>query len=139
MQYLLELFVKVWNETFIGVSVGQLAVAVFVFFFFLLLRRFFARVVISRLKSLANKTKTDVDDRILAALHQPLMFLFLILGLSFIYPEFSLREEMISYIRYYAMRERILVFMILGNYRQLYYFPMFLKHMIHSLIQNYYE
>ena len=84
MQNLIELFAKVWNETFIGVSVGQLAVAAFVLLMFLLLRRFFARVVIARLKALAKKTKTDVDDRILAALQQPLMFLFLILGLSFV-------------------------------------------------------
>ena len=84
MQNLVELFVKVWNETFAGVSVGQLAVAAFVFLLFLFLRRFFARVVIARLKALANKTKTDLDDRILAALQQPLMFLFLILGLSFV-------------------------------------------------------
>ena len=72
MQNLVELFVKVWNETFVGVSVGQLAVAAFVFLLFLFLRRFFARVVIARLKALANKTKTDLDDRILAALQQPL-------------------------------------------------------------------
>ena len=83
MQNLIELFIKVWNETFVGVSVGQLAVAAFVLLIFLLLRRFFARFVIARLKSLASKTKTDVDDHVLAALQQPLMFLFLILGLSF--------------------------------------------------------
>ena len=84
MQNLVELFVNVWNETFVGVSVGQLAVAAIVFLIFLFLRRFFARVVIARLKALAKKTKTDLDDRILAALQQPLMFLFLILGLSFV-------------------------------------------------------
>ena len=84
MQNLLDLFFKVWNETFVGVSVGQLAIATFVLLLFLLLRRFFARFVIARLKRLASKTKTDVDDHVLAALQQPLMFLFLILGLSFV-------------------------------------------------------
>ena len=82
MQNLIDLIVEVWNETFVGVSVGQLAVAAIVFLIFILLRRFFARVVIARLKTLAKKTKTDVDDRILAALQQPLMSLFLIVGLS---------------------------------------------------------
>ena len=80
MQNLLDLFVKVWNETFVGVSVGQLAIAALVLLLFLLLRRFFARFVIARLKTLASKTKTDVDDHVLAALQQPLMFLFLILN-----------------------------------------------------------
>ena len=84
MQNLVELFARVWNETFAGVSVGQLAVAAVVLLVFLLLRRFFARFIIARLKALASKTKTEVDDHILAALQQPLMFLFLILGLSFV-------------------------------------------------------
>ena len=84
MQNLIDLFFKVWSETFVGVSVGQLAIAALVLLLFLLLRRFFARFVIARLKTLASKTKTDVDDHVLAALQQPLMFLFLILGLSFV-------------------------------------------------------
>ena len=84
MQNLVELFARVWNETFAGISVGQLAVAAVVLLVFLLLRRFFARFIIARLKVLASKTKTEVDDHILAALQQPLMFLFLILGLSFV-------------------------------------------------------
>ena len=84
MQNLIELFITVWNETFIGVSVGQLAIAALVLFIFLLLRRFFARFIIARLRQLANKTDTDLDDRILEALKQPLMFLFFILGLSFV-------------------------------------------------------
>ncbi|HIA81812.1 MAG TPA: mechanosensitive ion channel family protein, partial [Rhodospirillales bacterium] len=84
MQNLVELFARVWNGTFAGISVGQLVVAVVVLLVFLLLRRFFARFIITRLKALTSKTKTDIDDHILAALQQPLMFLFLILGLSFV-------------------------------------------------------
>ena len=99
MQNLIDLIVEVWNETFVGVSVGQLAVAAIVFLIFILLRRFFARVVIARLKTLAKKTKTDVDDRILAALQQPLMSLFLIVGLSVV----------IQWIPFSADLERVLV------------------------------
>jgi len=84
MQDLLSRFSDVWDETFLGVSVGQLAIAAIVLLVALLLRRFFARVVIARLKYWASKTKTDLDDQILAALQQPLMFLFVIIGLSII-------------------------------------------------------
>ena len=62
-----EVFISVLNETFIGVSVGQLIIAVVVLLLFLLLRRFFVRVVISYLKKLVEKTKTDLDDHILVA------------------------------------------------------------------------
>ena len=67
-----------------GVSVGQLAIAVVVLLLALLLRRFFARVVIARLNKWARKTSSEIDDKILTALQQPLMFLFIIIGLSII-------------------------------------------------------
>ena len=84
MPDLLTRFIDVWGETFLGVSVGQLAIAVVVLLLALLLRRFFARVVIARLNSWARKTSSEIDDQILAALQQPLMFLFIIIGLSII-------------------------------------------------------
>ena len=84
MPDLLTRFTNVWGETFAGVSVGQLAIAVVILLLALLLRRFFARVVIMRLSEWTRKTSTDIDDQILAALQQPLMFLFLIIGLSII-------------------------------------------------------
>ena len=84
MQQLLTQFTDVWGETFLGVSVGQLAIAVVVLLIALLMRRFFARVVISRLRIWTQQTSTQIDDQILAALQQPLMFLFLIIGLSII-------------------------------------------------------
>ena len=77
-------FIDVWGETFLGVSVGQLAIAVVVLLLALLLRRFFARVVIARLNRWARKTSSEIDDQILSALQQPLMFLFIIIGLSII-------------------------------------------------------
>ena len=84
MPDLLTRFIDVWGETFLGVSVGQLAIAVIVLLLALLLRRFFARVVIARLNRWARKTSSEIDDQILAALQQPLMFLFIIIGLSII-------------------------------------------------------
>ena len=84
MPDLLTRFIDVWGETFLGVSVGQLAIAVVVLLLALLLRRFFARVVIARLNRWARKTSSEIDDQILSALQQPLMFLFIIIGLSII-------------------------------------------------------
>ncbi|MBT7266946.1 MAG: mechanosensitive ion channel [Rhodospirillaceae bacterium] len=76
-------FRVVWNSDFFGVTVGEMAIAAIVLFVFILMRKFFARTVIARLKRWANLTETDVDDQIIAALQQPLMFLFFIIGLSF--------------------------------------------------------
>ena len=76
-------FKVVWDSNFFGFTVGEMATVAIVLFIFILMRRFFARTVIARMKRLANMTETDVDDQIIKALQQPLMFLFFIIGLSF--------------------------------------------------------
>lgn len=77
-------FEIVWNSSFFGVTVGEMALASLVLFAFILTRKFFARVVIARLKRWASLTKTDIDDQIVVVLQQPLMFLFFIIGLSIV-------------------------------------------------------
>lgn len=76
-------FKVVWQSDFFGVTVGEMATAAIVLFAFILMRRFFARTVIERLKRWAKLSETDIDDKIIKALQQPLMFLFFIIGLSF--------------------------------------------------------
>ena len=77
-------FEIVWNSSFFGITVGEMALASLVLFAFILTRRFFARVVIARLKRWASLTKTEIDDQIVIVLQQPLMFLFFIIGLSIV-------------------------------------------------------
>jgi len=84
MEDLIEQFKTVLDSSFFGVEISQLGVAAIVLLVFILLRRFFARVVLSRLRALVAKTETTVDDQVVEALEQPLMFLFLILGLSLV-------------------------------------------------------
>ncbi len=84
MQNFTEQFQIVWDSSFFNVTVGELAIAAVVMLFFLLVRRFFARVIISRLRKMVETTKTKLDDQLLDALQQPLMFLILIFGLSFV-------------------------------------------------------
>ena len=76
-------FRVVWASDFFGITVGEMATAAIVLFIFIIMRKFFARTVISRLKRWADLTETDFDDQIIRALQQPLMFLFFIIGLSF--------------------------------------------------------
>ena len=64
-------FKTVWNSDFFGVTVGEMAIAAIVLFLFILMRKFFARTVIARLKRWTNLTETDVDDQIIKALQQP--------------------------------------------------------------------
>ena len=58
-------FELVWKSDFFGITVGELVAAAIVLFGFILMRRFFARAIISRLKIWAELTETDVDDKII--------------------------------------------------------------------------
>jgi len=99
MEFKMDEFRVVWESAFFGVTVGELVTAAIVLFLFIILRRFFARVVIARLSRWASLTKTDLDDQIIKALQQPLMFLFFIIGLSFV----------IQWISFSVPTEKILV------------------------------
>jgi MscS family membrane protein len=77
-------FEIVWNSSFFGITVSEMALASLVLFAFILTRKFFARIVIARLKRWASLTETDIDDQIVVVLQQPLMFLFFIIGLSIV-------------------------------------------------------
>jgi MscS family membrane protein len=63
------------NETW-----RQIIIAVVIFFLFLALRGLFARVIFRLLLGLTRRTKTDIDDRIIPVLENPLKTLILVVG-----------------------------------------------------------
>ncbi|MDA1101691.1 MAG: mechanosensitive ion channel family protein [Proteobacteria bacterium] len=71
----------VWHTAVFGVGVGQVLLALATFILFLLLRRVFTRVVLAALRSITQRTRTSFDDELIAALEQPLQFVFVIIGL----------------------------------------------------------
>lgn len=77
------LVLEVWNEGVLGVSIGQLLVAFFIFLFFFFLRGIFTRFVTGFFRRLTSKTETSLDDQIIAVVEKPLRNVFLILGLFF--------------------------------------------------------
>ena len=74
MESLIEFWaivVDVWNNAAFGRNLGRIVVGVGVFALFLVIRRLFARFVISWLKRLTQKTTTDIDDQTIDALEKP--------------------------------------------------------------------
>lgn len=71
----------VWQTAVFGIGVGQVLSALATFLLFLLLRRVFTRVVLATLSGITRRTKTSFDDELIAALEQPLRFVFIIIGL----------------------------------------------------------
>lgn len=78
------------GATFFGMTAGQMLIGFCIMIAFLILRKLFARFVIARLKHFTTKTKTDLDDKFIAALENPLKFIPIILGLFFFAQYFSL-------------------------------------------------
>ncbi len=72
---------KVWDAGIFGTNLGDIFLAVGIFLIFLLARKLFSQTTFKSLKLLVRKTKTDLDDQILAAIKQPLEFAFVVIGL----------------------------------------------------------
>ncbi len=72
---------RVWNEGIFGTNLGDIFFAVGIFLVFLFARRLFFQTTIRSLKLMVKKTKTTLDDQVLAAIEQPLEFAFVVVGL----------------------------------------------------------
>ena len=71
---------EVWQTGVLGVSLGQVVTAILVLLAFLGLRRVFFRFVVSSLRTLTKKTKSELDDLVLHAVEKPLEFGFVAVG-----------------------------------------------------------
>jgi MscS family membrane protein len=67
-------------------------------FLFLFLRKVFTKFILSFFKKLASKTKTDIDDKILKSLRNPLRFLFIIAGIWGFFYILKIRGESIEHL-----------------------------------------
>ena len=74
-------FLDVMNYMVLDLPLYKFVLAFGVFFLFLFARKIFTLTVIKVAKVFVGKTKTDVDDKILNSLIQPLYFLFIIFGI----------------------------------------------------------
>ena len=78
-----DMVVEVWKQGVYGIDVGQVVVAIAILAAFILTRRLFTRFIIARVKSAANRTRTDLDNRVVAALEGPIRFVPVVLGIFF--------------------------------------------------------
>ncbi len=77
------LVTEVWQTAFLGVSVGRVLLALGIILVFLLIRHLFSSLVIGSLKRLAKRTETDIDDKTIEALHEPLGLVPVIMAVFF--------------------------------------------------------
>ena len=68
---------KLWDIPYI-----KLLYALGVFLLFLVFRKVFSVLVVGAVKKYASKTKSNLDDNIIKIIHEPLKFLFIVIGLQ---------------------------------------------------------
>jgi len=72
--------IDVLNITFLNTPLYKVILAFFISFVFLFFRKIFTLFILSFFQKLTLKTKTEIDNKILSALKEPLRFLFIIAG-----------------------------------------------------------
>jgi MscS family membrane protein len=78
-----ELVVSVWEQGFMGVDVGKILTAFFIFLIFLILRGLFTRIVVQQIVFWSSRTKNQIDDHLVEALKPPIRFIPIVLGFFF--------------------------------------------------------
>ena len=62
------------NKGALGISFNNLIIIIFLLFAALLIRKIFAKIVISKIKKIIIRTSNQIDDKLLDSLIPPLMF-----------------------------------------------------------------
>jgi MscS family membrane protein len=75
--------ISVWENGFMGVDIGKLILAIAIFAAFLILRGAFSKYILHTVHKWTEKSKTDVDDKIIESLMPPIRFIPIVLGLFF--------------------------------------------------------
>ena len=75
-----ELFLEVWNEGIFGLNASEIIIGFIIFLIFYVLRRLFARFIISKLNKLVSRTSNKIDNTVVEVIEGPLKFLPIVLG-----------------------------------------------------------
>ncbi len=75
-----QLFLEVWNEGIFGLNASEIIVGFIIFLIFYVLRRLFAKFIISKLNKLVNRTSNKIDNTVVEVIEGPLKFLPIVLG-----------------------------------------------------------
>lgn len=76
-----DLVVNVWTTGFAGSEIGRILIAILIFLCFLVLKRLFIKFVIGRVKKLADRSETELDDYLIESLEKPVGFIPVVIGI----------------------------------------------------------
>ena len=107
---------QVWNTGILGTNLGEIFLAIGIFFVFLFARGLFFQTTIKSLQVIVKKTKTDLDDHVLASIEQPLEFAFVVIGL-YVAGQFVALSDTLAHILAQLVRSMIAVTLFWAIFR----------------------
>lgn len=78
-----NIFLEVWKTGLLGYSIGDALLSAGIFLVFYSLRGLFTKLVLGALQRWVEKSKTTLDDQLVAVLAGPIRLLFVVLGIFF--------------------------------------------------------
>jgi MscS family membrane protein len=93
----MERIIEILNANFLNIPLYKIILAVSVLFIFLFFRKVFTIFILSFFHKLVLKTKTDIDDKLLASVKNPLRFLFVIFGIWGFFYFLGIKGELLNH------------------------------------------
>ncbi len=87
------LFLSVWERGILGVDILQILIGIGIFLIFLIFRGIISKLIIKKLKNIAEKTTNKFDDSFVAAMEGPARFLPIVIGFFIASYYMSFSEE----------------------------------------------
>lgn len=112
-----ELVVSVWRDGVFGVDISHVLVALVIFFIFIGFRNLLTRFALGALKRGVAKTKTDLDDRVLDALYEPLRFVPIVMGVFFATSVLDVSEE--TRVFFYRINRSLVAFTLFWSFHRI--------------------
>ncbi|MBN1826485.1 MAG: mechanosensitive ion channel family protein [Candidatus Eisenbacteria bacterium] len=84
---------EIWNLGFQGVTVGDGATLVGILLAALIVRKIFQSIILDRLRKLADRTRTDIDDHLIQAVERPVGALIILVGFRVAFAVLRLPSE----------------------------------------------
>ena len=98
MQNYLKMVIDFFNIKFLSLPLYKIFLAFLVFALFLVFRKYFTVKILKFARKLVKKTKSDIDDKFLKAIKEPLKFLFIIGGIYFFFYFLEISGEILTHI-----------------------------------------
>lgn len=100
---------EIWQMNLQGVTVGDAATLTGILLAALIVRKIFQTIIIDRMKKLADRTRTDIDDQLINAVERPVGVLIVLLGFRVAFSVLRLPAEPLDIQRIFRILILVLI------------------------------